>query len=578
MRDRATTPSYSIAFTSVLALGLAVAGCTGMVGGDGPGMGNPDNGSGGMGTGNPSGGASGGVNPTAGASGGPVNIPGVSLMHRLNTAEYNATVADVLGTKLQPADGNWRGGEVDGFDNIAAVLGVNDDQVGLYVDAAEALANDVMASDVLRAKVVTCTTVDDMACIKTIIQQTGLRIFRRPILDTEVATYTKAYKAARSQGEDHNASVKEVLWALLSSAEFLYRMEFDNGGKTKHPVSGYELASRLSYFLWSSAPDDALLTAAPTLTTDAVINTTVDRLLADPVRSARFVNNFAGQWLGGRKVVPHAVDKTTYPLWSADVANAASAEVYSYFDEFLRKNRPWTEFLSADLNFVNGPLASIYGMTDVTGATTVRKENTADNHAGFMGLVGFLAVSSVDRRSSPTVRGKWVLLNLLCAPPPPPPANVPKLEDNGAKPEATNVRAVLEAHRAAPACNACHSVMDPFGLALEQFDGIGKFRTAYPDGTAIDPATELPKSSSFPDGLKFSGMKGAEDAVSSDPRFKTCIAEKLYTYGLGRSLSTEDKANSAAISKNWQTGELSINKLLHGLATSEAFKTRTPAP
>ena len=194
-----------------------------------------------------------------------------------------------------------------------------------------------------------------------------------------------------------------------------------------------------------------------------------------------------------------------------------------------------------------------------------------------MSLIGFLTVSSVDRRSSPTIRGKWVLVNLLCSPPPPPPADVPKLEAGNSNPETTNVRAVLEAHRSAAACSACHSVMDPFGLALEQYDGVGMFRTAYPDGSAIDPSTELPKSSSFPEGLTFSGLKGAEDTVSNDPRFKTCISEKLYTYGLGRSLSSEDKANAATISKNWQTGELSINKLLHGLATSEAFRNRTPA-
>ena len=582
MRERVKILSRGVAFSSVLAAGLGLAGCTGMVGGsdgnpvgsNGPMGGNGSGGSGSTGTG-----ASAGIGAgaSAGAGGAIVNIPGVSLMHRLNTAEYNATVADVLGTKLQPATGNWRGGEVDGFDNIAAVLGVNDDQYGLYLDAAETLANDVFASDATRAKVLTCTTQDDDACLKTIIQQTGLRVFRRPVLDAEVTTYSKVYKTARSQGEDHATAVKDVLWALLSSAEFLYRMEFDNGVNTKHPVSGYELASRLSYFLWSSAPDDALLAAAPTLTTDGVIDTTVDRLLSDTAKSGRFVTNFAGQWLGARNIVNHAVDKTTYPNWSPDIANAASAEMFAYFNDFLRSSRPWTEFLSADVNFPNAALANLYGIPNVTGTAPVRTEFTTDTRAGFMSLIGFLTVSSVDRRSSPTIRGKWVLVNLLCSPPPPPPADVPKLEANGATPETTNVRAVLEAHRAAPACSACHSVMDPFGLALEQYDGVGMFRTKYPDGSLIDPSTELPKSSSFPDGLKFSGLKGAEDTVGSDPRFKTCISEKLYTYGLGRSLSSEDKANAATISKNWQTGELSVSKLLHGLALSEAFRNRTPA-
>ncbi|MBC8131996.1 MAG: DUF1587 domain-containing protein, partial [Deltaproteobacteria bacterium] len=166
---------------------------------------------------------SGGAGSGSGANGGAAsnvgsvaNVPGLSLMHRLNTAEYNATVADVLGTKLQPATANWRGGEVDGFDNIAAVLGVNDDQYGLYVDAAESLSKDVFASDTLRAKVLTCATTDDMACVKTIISQTGLRVFRRPLLEPELTTYSKVYQKARAQGEDHASSVRHVLWALLS--------------------------------------------------------------------------------------------------------------------------------------------------------------------------------------------------------------------------------------------------------------------------------------------------------------------------------------------------------------------------
>ena len=568
-----------VTFSSVLAMGVALAGCTGMVAGSDGLTGPSNNGSGGSGSMNAAGGGMAGSISSAGSGGLPANVPGLNLMHRLNTAEYNATVKDVLLTTLQPATLNWRGGEIDGFDNIASVLSVDDDQYNLYVDAAEALANDVFASDTLRARVLTCTTTDDTACVTTIINQTGLRVFRRPVVADELTAYTKVYKAARAQGEDHTSSVKHVLWSLLSSAQFLYRMEFDNGVATKHPITGYELASRLSYLLWSSAPDDALLAAADQLNNDAAINSNVDRMLADTTKSGRFVTNFAGQWLGARNVPAHPVDKTLYgAAWTPDVANAAASEMFQFFDEFLRKNRPWTDFLKADVNFVNAPLAALYGMTGVTGTDLVRKEYPGDNRAGFMSLAGFLANSSVAARSSPTLRGKWVLVNLLCAPPPAPPGGVPKLEDNGAHPEATNVRAVLEAHRAAPACNACHSVMDPFGLAMEQYDGIGRFRTTYPDKSIINPATELPKSTSFPDGVKFSGLDGAEATTGSDPRFKSCIAEKLYTYGLGRSLSTEDKANSADIAKKWQdAGDLSISKLLHGLALAEAFRSRTPA-
>ena len=569
-----------VTISSALAMSIALAGCTGMVtGSDGNGAGPGPTGSAGIGNGAGGGSAAGGGAPVGG--GAPTaTTPGLDLMHRLNTAEYNATVTDVLGTKLQPATANWRGGEVEGFDNIAAVLGVDDAQLGLYVDAAEQLSIDVFANADLKAKVLTCSTTDDMACVKTIIQQQGLKLFRRPVSDAEVTTYSKVYTTTRTNGEDHAGAVRHVLWSLLSSAEFLYRMEFDNGVATKHAVTGYELASRLSYFLWSSAPDDALLAAAPSLTDDAAINASVDRMLADTTKSGRLVTNFGGQWLGARKIVPHPVDKDVYPMWSTDIANAASNEIYAYFNEFVRTDAPWTDFLKKDLNFVTAPLATLYGIPGVTGATPQRMQYTTDNRSGFMSLIGFLALSSVDRRSSPTLRGKWVLSNLLCSPPQPPPVGVPELgEGNGGTgaPVSTNVRDVLEAHRAAPACKACHSVLDPFGLALEQFDGIGAYRTAYPDGSAIDSSTELPPSDSFPQGLKFAGLDGAQSTISADPRFQTCITEKLYTYGLGRALSTEDKANSAAITKTWQSGPLTVSKLLHNLAASTPFRSRTPA-
>ena len=568
----------SIAFSSILALGVALAGCTGMVSGSdgGPQGNNPTAGSGSTG---PVGtGGSGSTGPVGtGGAGSTVNVPGVALMHRLNTAEYNATVTDVLGTTTQPATANWRGGEVDGFDNIAAVLGVDDAQYELYLNAAEALTAEVFANATLKAKVLTCTTQDDMACVKTIIQQQGLKIFRRPVSDAEVTTYSKVYTSSRTRGDDHATSIQNTMTSLLSSAEFLFRMEFDNGVVAKHAVTGYELASRMSYLLWSSAPDDALLAAAPTLTADAAITAQVDRMLLDVNKSSRLVQNFAGQWLGARKVVPHAVKADVYPAWSTDIANAAANEMYAYFDEFLRKDVPWDQFLTKDLNFVTKPLADIYGITGVNSTTSTRVEFPGDNRKGFMSLVGTLTLSSVDRRSSPTLRGKWVLVNLLCSPPQPPPPGVPEL-DKPDGPASTNVRDVLEAHRAAPACKACHSVLDPFGLALEQFDGIGKFRTAYLDGSTIDPATELPPSDSFPQGLKFSGLDGAESTIAADPRFKTCITEKLYTYGLGRSLSTEDKANSAAITKTWtDAGSPTIKALLQKLTTADAFRTRTPS-
>ena len=224
-------------------------------------------------------------------------------MHRLNSAEYNATVQDVLGTTLQPANGNWRGGELDGFDNIASVLGIDETQYDRYVEAAAALATEFMASEDLRDRFVSCD-LSVPACARSSIQVAGVRLFRRPLTPDELQTYQRVYDSARALGDDESAAFTLTLQALLSSAEFLYRIEIDPrpDSTEPHPLGPFELASRLSYFLWSSAPDAALLASAfdGSLTEPATFSSVVDRMLDDP-KSERFVTNFAGQWLCARE-------------------------------------------------------------------------------------------------------------------------------------------------------------------------------------------------------------------------------------------------------------------------------------
>lgn len=515
--------------------------------------------------------------------------PGHVGVHRLNTAEYNATVADVLGTTLQPATANWRGGELGGFDNMAGVLGIDADQYQRYLDAAEQITDDVFANEAARAKVLTCNATDDPTCIRSILSSTGLRILRRPLSDEELATHSKVYSAARGLGDDHAASVKLMLQALLASAEFLYRIELDAApdAPVKHPLSSYELASRLSYFLWSSAPDDQLLAAAANdslAKDDGVLAQAVDYMLTDP-KSQRLVQNFAGQWLGARRVVPHPAAPDIYPDWNPQLADAAAQEMYLYFDEFLRSGRSWLDFMKADINFVNPALAEAYGMPVPAGATAsslVRVENVADGRKGFAGLLGFLAMSSPDRRSSPTLRGKWLLLNMMCTVPPDPPPNVPLLETKKGDTSGLNVREILEEHRVNPACAACHALFDPFGLALEQYDGIGKFRTIYANGTMIDPATEMVVSTAYPQGFKFSGIEGGDglpglaDAVAANPGFSTCISKKMLTYGVGRLLGDSDAPYLDLVNKEWlkEGTTPSVARLIQLLVSTETFRYR----
>lgn len=554
-----------------LALGLASAGCTGVLDGTDPmnGLAGPSSGS------NTSTGGSGstaGSSPSGGTA--TQTAPGFKSIHRLNNSEYNATVADVLKTKLQPANGAWRVYELNGFDNVADVQIVDVDQYQRFFDAAGTLADDVFTNADFRSAYLTCATSDD-ACVNGLIGNLGLHLFRRPLAASEVANYKAVYAAAQGQGQNHESSLKHVLRALLSSSEFLYRMEFDPNPASgeRHPLSGYELATRLSYFLWSSAPDDSMLAAAAdsSITSDAVIKATVDRLLKDGTKAPRFVENFYGQWLGARRVADHAVAPDVYKSWNPELAGSLAQEMYAYFADFLNNDKSWMEFLTADENFVNAPLATLYGMQAPAGTGLTKVTNTTDKRLGFLGLGGFLAQSSLDRRTSPTLRGRWIMINLLCTHPPSPPENVPKIEVAAGMTDLSkgNVRAVLEKHRTDPNCATCHTLFDPYGLPLEQFDGIGAYRTAYADGSAVDPSTPLSNGSSL------NGLDELATYLSADPRFKQCVADNMFGYGLGRITSEADRSALDDIQKSWGSDVPTLRRLIQAIVLAPSFRTRS---
>lgn len=496
-------------------------------------------------------------------------------MHRLNTVEYNATVADVLGTTLQPATANWRGGELGGFDNMASVLGVDEAQYDRYFRAAQTLATEVFASDALRARFVSCD-LGAPGCVRTSLEKTGLRLFRRPLDSEELTTFERVYDSAIALGDPPVAAFELVFQSLLSSAEFLYRIELDQDPQSTepHPLSAFELASRLSYFLWSSAPDEDLLRVAAdgSLLDPATLSAVVDRMLAD-TKSERFVSNFAGQWLGARQVVSHPVDTTKYG-WDPHLSRAAADEILLFFSEFLRSDRSWFEFPTADFNYVNDWLAAHYGMP-TPAVFPARVEFTEDARVGFLGLAGFLAITSYDRRTSPSLRGSWIAGNLLCMAPPDPPPNVPKLEDDGSDSSALSVRELLEKHRESDECAGCHSLFDPYGLALEEYDAIGKYRSAYADGTPVD-ATAVLESDEHPEGLSFTGLEGLAEVVGSDPQFGKCLVQKLLTYGLGRPVTPTDAPYVEQAFRDWSaTQEVpSIHRLIRTLVLSDVFRLR----
>lgn len=505
--------------------------------------------------------------------------PGSKVMHRLSSSEYNATVQDVLGTKLEPATAHWRGGELGGFDNIASVLSVDEAQYDRYFGAARALASELMATESQRARFTPCllSTPD---CVRSSIELAGLRIFRRPLEPSELTIYERVYQTARGLGDDEIDAFTLSLSALLSSAEFLYRIELDPepDASEPHPLNAFELASRLSYFLWGSAPDDALLqvAAAGELSTPAQLQAVVDRLLND-AKSERFIESFAGQWLGARKVLSHPTLPRLYD-WTPGVARAAGQEIRLYFADFLRSDRSWFEFPLSDFNYADRVLAKFYAIPVKLPdfGPLERLEFHEDQRAGFFGLAGFLAISSYDRRTSPSKRGDWIARSLLCADLPKPPPDVPQLDNEAEDTSTLNVRQRLEQHRADPGCAPCHALFDPYGLALEEFGPIGLYRTSYEDGTPVDATATLPSSAAHPEGLPVEGLSDLARAVAEDPRFGRCLATTLLNYGLGRVITPNDEPHLQAALDGWlAAGQTpSIRRLIHALVATDAFRLR----
>jgi hypothetical protein len=505
----------------------------------------------------------------------PSTAPDVNrvAIHRLNNTEYDNTMHDLLGVTSTPAKSFIEDEKLFGFDDIASAFGMTDAQYEQYFDAADSLVEETFADAALRGRIMTCTT-SDATCVRKIISSFGLRAWRRPLEQGEVDRLVTLASDATASGEDLTGSIKQVIKTMLSSVPFLYRVELDAdpASSAPHQVGAYEMASRLSYLFWSTTPDTALLQSAAKgdlLKTDG-LSAQMDRLLAD-ARSQEFVANFAGQWLGLRDLMSHQVDSVVFPDFSEPLRNAMVGEGLSYFDEFLSGGRSMTDFFTDDVNFVDSSLGKLYGITGGGGSDAVRVTNTSDTRRGFVGLASFLTLTSFSYRTAPTLRGKWVLENLLCQDIPPPPPNVPKLDSataDTAALQSENVRKRLEAHRVDPMCASCHKILDPIGLGLENYDAIGKYRTKYANGDAIDA------SGTLPDGTPFAGLKELTDALAKDTRLTDCVSEKMLTYALSRQVVASDDTYLAQIRDLWAADGMDLSSLVKRIVLSEPFRNR----
>ena len=413
----------------------------------------------------------------------------------------------------------------------------------------------------------------EAACARTIIATLARRAYRRPVNDADIQVPLAFYRDARTEG-GFDAGIEMALRAILASTEFLFRLERDPQGlapNTDYRVSDLELASRLSFFLWSSVPDEELLNLAADgkLKDPRVLEQQAKRMLADP-RSDALVSNFAGQWLYLRNLAAQSPDARMFPDFDDNLRQAFRVETELFFKSIVEEDRSVLDLLRANYTFVNERLARHYGIPNVYGSRFRRVTLGEDSvRGGLLGQGSILTVTSYANRTSPVLRGKWILENILGTPPPPPPPNVPPLADNNGGGKALSMRERMAQHRANAACSGCHQLMDPAGLSMEHFDAIGRWRTRTEAGSAVD------SSGSLPDGSTFDGLSGLRGALLNRPElFVSTTAEKLLTYALGRGVEYYDAPTIRAIVRDARRNDYRFSSLLLGVVASRPFQMR----
>jgi hypothetical protein len=428
-----------------------------------------------------------------------------------------------------------------------------------------------------RSRIFVCkpaTAADELPCAKRVLSTLARRAYRRPVTDADVNRLVSFYQTGQEEG-GFDSGVDQALERILVSPNFLFRIERepDNvAAGTAYRISDLELASRLSFFIWSSIPDDALLNAAiqGKLKDPVVLDQQIRRMMADP-RSDALVNNFAEQWLYLRDIEAKRPDEILFPDFDENLRNAFRTETSLFLNSILRENRSVLELLTANYTFLNERLAKHYGVPNVRGSYFRRVTLPVNSpRGGLLGQGSILTITSYANRTSPVVRGKWVLENLLSAPPPPPPPNVPALKTEANETgKALSMREAMVQHRASPACSGCHARMDPIGFALENFDGVGKWRER-------DAGVNIDSSGVFPDGTKFDGVAGLKKALLRHPdEFVGTVAEKLLMYGIGRNVQYYDQPAVRAIVRDAAQHNYTFESLVAAVVKSTPFQMRS---
>jgi len=428
-----------------------------------------------------------------------------------------------------------------------------------------------------RQKVFVCKTQDD-GCARQILTNLTRKAFRRAVNNDDIDELMPFFQAGKKE-RDFDLGIQKSLERLLVSPQFLYRIEQDKpnvAAGVAYPVTDLELATRLSFFLWSSIPDDQLLDAAIAgkLRQPAEMQAQVKRMLQDP-RSETMVTNFAAQWLFLRDLESKEADLFLFRDFDEVLRHDLQRETELFLDSVIRENRPVTELITAKYTFLNERLAKHYDIPNIQGSFFRKVTFPADvPRGGLFGQGSLLMITARSTRTSPVVRGKYVLDNFLAAPPPPPPPDVPSLKTEGkTSDEQLSMREAMTLHRAAPSCAGCHAKMDPIGFSMENFDAVGRWRDTDSSGKKIDVAVEMV------DGTKFTGIDGLKTILMKDPdRFINAVTEKLMMYALGRNVQYYDAPSVRAIVRDAKKENNTFAALVEGIVKSRPFQMRANQP
>jgi hypothetical protein len=450
---------------------------------------------------------------------------------------------------------------------------------GLFVDYLEIVGpyNPSLAPSDSYKKIFICGHAPgkhNASCARPVVRNLMERAYRRPVTEEELASKLSLVALAQPEGDRLEEGVRLALQAILSSPDFLFRIEADPKPKVAaapaaHPVSDYELASRLSYFLWASMPDAELFRAAKEqkLHQTDVLEAQMRRMLADP-KAHNLVDNWAAQWLQLRNLGRTKPDPKRFPTVDDELLDAMRTETSMFVEAIIKEDRSILDFIDAPFTFVNGPLARHYGIAGVNGEEFRRVTLDGEQRGGVLTQGAILTVSSYPTRTSPPVRGKWVLENLLGTPPPPPPPDVPSLNEANIGTE-VSLRQRLEQHRKDPSCSPCHNVMDPIGFGLENYDAVGAWRTH-------DGKFPIETAGTLPGGKAFSGSQGLKEVLKTrSDAFVRNVTEKLLTYSLGRGLERFDRPTVDAISKQVAANDYKFSALIMEVVKSKPFQMRS---